>query len=219
MKSASAILAINASPRKNGHTVELLQTALRAASTQGAQTQLLHLADYDIRRCRGCYACARGSCPQRDEMPRLLADIHACQAGGLLYGAPVFNFNLPGLLIDFWNRKTGLSGYFRARDANRLDEWLALNRAWKVGAGIAQAAHSGGQKTALKHINFALLSEVERVLPGVAAHARHWDHALRDAERLGRAMARALQTNLGPYPLWQMPFVYKHLTCFEFPRP
>lgn len=213
------ILAINASPRKNGHTVELLQTALCSTSSQGVQTQLLHLADYDIHRCRGCYSCARGACPQRDEMPRLLADIDAFQADGLLYGAPVFNFNLPGLLIDFWNRKTGLSGYFQAREENRLDDWLTRNRAWKVGAGIAQAAHSGGQKTALKHINFALLSEVGRVLPGLAAHARHWDRALSAAERLGRDMTRALQMNQGMYPMWQMPFVYKHLTCFEFPRP
>lgn len=213
------ILAINGSPRKKGHTVELLESALGAARERGAQTTLIHLADYDIRHCKGCYACARSACSQRDDMPRLLADIQTCQADGALYGAPVFDFNLPGLLIDFWNRNTGMSGYFRAREEGKLNEWLARSRMWKAGAGIVQAGNSGGQKTALKHVDFKLLIEAERVLPGVAAHTRHWDRALRDATRLGHRLVRALEVDRGLYPLWQMPFIYKRLTCFEFPRP
>lgn len=212
-------VAINASPRKKGHTVELLEAALEAMGASGAETRLIHLADYDIQRCRGCYTCAHAACPQEDHMAQLLADIRGFQAGGLLYGAPVFNFNLPGLLIDFWNRKTGLSGYFRARQEGWVDEWLARNRIWKVGAGIVQAGHSGGQKTALKHVNFALLSEAERVLPGVAAHTRQWGRAIEDSARLGREMVSALGKVRGPHHVWQMPFVYKRLTCFEFPRP
>lgn len=149
----------------------------------------------------------------------LLTDIQNYQADALVYGAPVFNFNLPGLLINFWNRKTGMSGYFRAKEEGKMDEWLKQNRAWKVGAGIAQAGHSGGQKTALKHINFSLLGECERVLTGMAAHTRLWDKALEDADRLGRKLIGELEKNKGPYPLWQIPLIYKRLTCFEFPRP
>jgi len=212
------ILAINGSPRKKGHTIELLESALEAMQAGGAQTVIIHLADYNIQHCQGCYVCARGECPQQDDMARLLVDIRGCQADGLLYGAPVFDFNLPGLLIDFWNRKTGMSGYFRARKENKLNEWLVHSRMWKVGAGIVQAGHSGGQKTVLKHINFKLLIEAERVLPGVAAHTRRWDRALKDADRLGRRMLRALESSAGPYPLWQMLFIYKRRTCFEFPR-
>ncbi len=151
-------------------------------------------------------------------MSQLLIDIQSYQADALLYGAPVFNFNLPGLLINFWNRKTGMSGYFRAKEEGKIDEWLKQNRDWKVGAGIAQAGHSGGQKTVLKHINFSLLSECERVLTGIAAHTRDWDDALGDADRLGKKLIEELEKNKGQYPLWQMPFIYKRLTCFEFPR-
>lgn len=61
--------------------------------------------------------------------------------------------------------------------------------------------------------------EAKRVLPGVTAHTRNWDRGLQDATRLGRQMARTLDVNRGSYPLWQMPFVYKRLTCFEFPKP
>lgn len=213
------ILAINASPRKNGHTVELLETALEAAEKQGARSNLIHLADYDIGHCLGCYSCIKGACPQKDDMSQLLNDILDYRADGLLYGAPVFNFNLPGLLINFLNRKTGMTGYFKAREEGRVNEWLERNRVWKVGAGIVQAGHSGGQKTALKHVNFALLSECDRVLTGVAAHTRRWNRALADASRLGINLVRALEKNQGPYPLWQMPFIYRRLTCFEFPRP
>ncbi len=171
------ILAINGSPRKNGRTSELLETVLASAEKQGAQTCLIHLADYHIWHCRGCYTCIKSSCPQQDDMLRLLTDIRICQADALVYGAPVFNFNLPGLLIDFWNRKT-----------------------------------------ALKHINFSLLGECDRVLTGMAAHTRQWDKALEDADRLGKKLIKELEKNKGPYPLWQMPVIYKRLTCFEFPR-
>ncbi|MCX9010484.1 MAG: NAD(P)H-dependent oxidoreductase [Candidatus Methanoperedens sp.] len=171
-----------------------------------------------MEHCRGCYTCIKGSCPQQDDMLRLLTDIQSCQADALVYGAPVFNFNLPGLLIDFWNRKTGMSGYFRAKEEGKIEEWLKHNRAWKVGSGIVQAGHSGGQKTALKHINFSLLSECDRVLMGVPAHTRRWDKALEDTNRLGKSLIEELEKNKGPCPLWQMPFIYKRLTCFEFPR-
>ncbi len=212
------ILAINGSPKKNGHTAELLETVLASARKKSAQAWLIHMADYHIENCRGCYICIKGSCPQQDDMLRLLTDIQNYQADALVYGAPVFNFNLPGLLINFWNRKTGMSGYFRAKEEGKIDEWLKQNRAWKVGAGIAQAGHSGGQKTALKHINFSLLGECDRVLMGVAAHTRHRDIALEDADRLGKKLVEELEKNKGPYPLWQMPFIYKRLTNFEFPR-
>jgi len=213
------ILAINGSPRKSGHTVELMETMMASAREQGAQTCLIHLADYHIEHCGGCYTCIKGYCPQQDDMLRLLTDIQSCQADALVYGAPVFNFNLPGLLIDFWNRKTGMSGYFRAKEEGKMDEWLKQNRVWKVGAGIVQAGHSGGQKTALKHINFSLLGECDRVLTGMAVHTRQWDKALEDADRLGKWLIEELEKNKGPYPMWHMPFIYKRLTCFEFPRP
>ncbi len=74
------VLAINGSPRKSGHTVELLETALASAEKHGAQTFLIHLADYNIEHCRGCNACVKGSCPLQDDMLRLLTDIQSCQA-------------------------------------------------------------------------------------------------------------------------------------------
>ncbi len=140
------ILAINGSPRKNGHTAELLEAVLASARKKSAQTCLIHLAGYHIEHCRGCYMCIKGSCPQQDDMLRLLTDIQSCQADALVYGAPVFNFNLPGLLINFWNRKTGTSGYFRAKEEGKMDEWLKQNRAWKVGAGLPRQDTEEGKR-------------------------------------------------------------------------
>ncbi len=217
-KTHLKILAINGSPRKNGRTAELLETVLASVRKQGVQTCLIHLADYNIMHCRGCYTCIKTPCPQQDDMPRLLTDIYGINADALVYGAPVFNFNLPGLLINFWNRKTGMSGYFRAKEEGKMDKWLKQNRAWKVGAGIVQAGHSGGQKTALKHINFSLLGECDRVLMGVAAHTGHWDKAKEEADKLGGKLIQELEKSKGSYPMWQMPFIYRRLTCFEFPR-
>ncbi|MGA2380964.1 MAG: flavodoxin family protein [Spirochaetia bacterium] len=213
------LLAVNASPRRNGRTAELLTAALTAARGDDAEVKLIHLVDYDIRRCRGCYACVQGPCPQKDDMSRLLADMQAWTGGAVLYGAPVFNFNVPGLLVDYWNRKTGMSGYFRARHDGTVDSWLAHQRAWTVGGGMAQASHSGGEKVALRHLNFALLGEAARVFPGLAAHAREGQVVLARAAQLGRRLVAVSRRAQAPYPLGQMALVYKRRTCFEFPRP
>jgi hypothetical protein len=63
-----------------------------------------------------------------------LTDIPGYHADALVYGAPVFNFNLAGLVINIWNRKTDMSGYFRAKEEGKMDEWLKQSRAWKGGS-------------------------------------------------------------------------------------
>ncbi|SNQ60477.1 hypothetical protein [Candidatus Methanoperedens nitratireducens] len=47
---------------------------------------------------------------------------------------------------------------------------------------------------------------------------QRWDDAIEDADRLGKKLIGELEKNKGSYPLWQMPFIYKKLTCFEFPK-
>ena len=53
------ILAINGSPRKTWNTAKLLQSALKGAEDCGADTELIHLYDYDFNGCYSCLACKR----------------------------------------------------------------------------------------------------------------------------------------------------------------
>ena len=41
----NSVILMNASPRKNANTAQLLQEAQKGAQTAGAQTELIHLYD------------------------------------------------------------------------------------------------------------------------------------------------------------------------------
>ncbi len=45
------VIASNGSPRKTWNTATLLQHALEGAASQGAETKLYHLNDYDFKGC------------------------------------------------------------------------------------------------------------------------------------------------------------------------
>ena len=87
------VIAINGSPRKKWNTATLLQHALDGAASQGAETKLYHLADYDFRGCRSCFACKRigsssyGKCALRDGLTPILEEIDR-EADALIIGTP-----------------------------------------------------------------------------------------------------------------------------------
>lgn len=87
------IIAFNGSPRKNGNTAQLLRETLNATVELGATTDFVHLADLEMKGCRGCYACkiegkSRGRCVQQDDMTELYARIEAADA--VLFGTPIY---------------------------------------------------------------------------------------------------------------------------------
>ena len=61
------ILAINGSHRKGKNTALLLEFALEAAKTQGAETELLEITDLDIKPCTSCNKCLfKSECSIKD---------------------------------------------------------------------------------------------------------------------------------------------------------
>ncbi|MEI6423251.1 MAG: NAD(P)H-dependent oxidoreductase, partial [Lentisphaerota bacterium] len=50
-------IAFNGSPRKKWNTVTLIENALEGAASKGADTELVHLYDYDFKGCVSCLAC------------------------------------------------------------------------------------------------------------------------------------------------------------------
>jgi multimeric flavodoxin WrbA len=49
------ILAINGSPRKNWNTATILNSALEGAISVGAQTEMIHLYDFNYKGCISCF--------------------------------------------------------------------------------------------------------------------------------------------------------------------
>ncbi len=89
------VIAINGSPRKNWNTATLLQYALDGAASQGAETKLYHLIDYDFKGCRSCFACKRigsksyGKCAARDGLTPILEEIDQ-EADAFILGTPIY---------------------------------------------------------------------------------------------------------------------------------
>ena len=89
------VIAINGSPRKNWNTATLLQRALDGAASQGAETKLYHLIDYDFKGCRSCFACKKpggksyGKCAARDGLTPILEEIDQ-EADAFILGSPIY---------------------------------------------------------------------------------------------------------------------------------
>ena len=84
------VLAISGSPRPQGNTRLLLETALRALEGHGIATEYLSLHDKDIRPCLACMKCAqdKNRCAQEDDFMPVYEAMAA--ADGLIVGSPVY---------------------------------------------------------------------------------------------------------------------------------
>jgi len=84
------VLAVCGSPRPQGNTRLLLETALKVLEGHGIATEYLSLHDKDIRPCLACYKCAqdKNRCAQEDDFMPVFEAMTA--ADGLLVGSPVY---------------------------------------------------------------------------------------------------------------------------------
>lgn len=101
-------LFINGSPRKNWTTFKMLDSAIKGAADAGAETEIIHLYDYNVVGCKSCFACklknskTNGVCAIRDELRPLLEKAH--DADVIVMGSPVY-FSYPtGMLRSFMER-------------------------------------------------------------------------------------------------------------------
>lgn len=92
---------LNASPKNNGATQEILRT-LQEALPARVEAELACLGDYDIQYCLGCKACyGTHRCVRQDDMPALMDKLDAADI--LVIAAPSYWADVPGqfkVLID-----------------------------------------------------------------------------------------------------------------------
>ncbi|WP_291441120.1 flavodoxin family protein, partial [Desulfovibrio sp.] len=88
--------AVNGSPRKKRNTATVLGKALEGitAACPEAQTEMLHLYDYNYKGCISCFECKRlggksyGRCAVRDELAPVLEKLSL--ADGIIFGSPIY---------------------------------------------------------------------------------------------------------------------------------
>jgi len=108
MANKIKVLGINGSPRKYGNTYKLLEVALSTARALGAETELVHLYDYDIKPCIGCLSdeqlTCRYPCVIEDDGKELLDKI--LRNDGLIIATPVYWYGPSGHLKNLIDRMT-----------------------------------------------------------------------------------------------------------------
>lgn len=101
-------IAFNGSPRKGWNTETLLKHTLEGAASQGAETELIHLYDYNYKGCVSCFACKLkggknyGQCAFRDDLTPLLKKVK--DADALVLGSPVYFSDVTGAMRSLMER-------------------------------------------------------------------------------------------------------------------
>lgn len=125
--------AFNGSPSaENSATNRIISAFLKGAKQAGAQTEVYHLMHYDIKQCRGCFSCwfqTPGKCAIGDQMEELLKAY--ISADVVLFGSPVFSWNMTGLLKNFADRLVPLKSPMITQNDGDFDMKNASKREQK----------------------------------------------------------------------------------------
>lgn len=86
-------IALNASPRKNWNTAQILKSAADGARSAGSEVEYIDLYDLNFTGCRGCMLCKRKGaercrCYWKDDLTSVLSRVYGTDA--LLVGTPIY---------------------------------------------------------------------------------------------------------------------------------
>lgn len=100
-------LIINASPRKNRNTAQLLKKAEEGARDNGSETEYIDLFDLNFTGCRSCLICKlkdskRCHCYWNDDLSPLLDKIF--EADSVIIGSPIYLGDVTSQLIGLLER-------------------------------------------------------------------------------------------------------------------
>jgi len=175
------ILFINGSPRKNGRTVKYLKKVMKGVKKEGGKVKLMHLIDFKILPCLGCYSNSPKSCTfpckQKDDMEKIYPLL--LKANGMVLGSPSYWFSVSGLVKNFIDRVTCLEN-----NGDLLEG--------KIFASISSAEESGGDE--VSHYLISVFNEMGCIIPPFGTpffnekEIGTWQK--KDLEKLGRNIVR-----------------------------
>lgn len=103
------IVAINASPRENGNTEQLLNALLNQAKKNGAETKTYTINNLDIKACQGCFDCKeKAKCSINDDMLPIIDDIFDCDV--VVLASPIYMWQMTAQAKTFTDRLTPCIG-------------------------------------------------------------------------------------------------------------
>ena len=110
------VVIVNASPRKNFNTAQVLKEAQKGAEVCGAEVTYVNLIDLNFKGCMSCFACKRkginlnGLCAFKDELKPVLEKI--IQADAVIIGSPIYDFYPTGMFRNLAERMLFAGGSY-----------------------------------------------------------------------------------------------------------
>ena len=179
------ILGVVGSPRVEGNTERVVAEALKAAEEDGAETELLRLADRDVKPCDACLSCRKtGECRIPDDFNPVFEKM--AQADGIILASPVYFSSATPQMKAVIDR----AGYLSIAKGRVFEN--------KVGGAIAVARRAGQNFTFAQLLFFFLHQGM--IVPG----STYWNVAFGrnrgdvDKDEEGLRTAR----NLGKKMVW-----------------
>lgn len=174
------VLLINGSPHKEGNTYIALDEMRQVFTSEGVESQILHIGNQDIRGCIACRSCAKNGKCCFDDIVNESAHLFE-EADGLVVGTPVYYASANATLIAYLDRL-----FFSTHFDKRM----------KVGAAVA-AARRGGLTATFDELNKYFTICGMPVASGQywnGIHGREQGEAKEDAE--GLQQMRTLARNM-----------------------
>ncbi|MDE5554890.1 MAG: flavodoxin family protein [Muribaculaceae bacterium] len=180
------VIGVNGSARSDGNTAIIISKVFEPLNDAGIDTELIQLADYDVRPCRACFGCkGRGNCVFKgDDFAELFAKL--INSDGFILGSPVYSADVSAKMKAFLER----GGVVVATNPGLLR--------YKVGASVA-AVRRGGGMTTVDTMNHFMLNK-EMIIVG----STYWNMVYgRDAgDVLNDDEGMANMRNLGQNMAW-----------------
>ena len=125
------VLILNGSPHANGNTAIAVNELVKTFEAQGAQAEVCHIGNKDIRGCIACGKCGElGHCVFNDAVNEIAAKFE--EADGLVVASPVYYASANATLIACLDRL-----FFSTH----------FDKTMKVGASVVVARRGGCSAT------------------------------------------------------------------------
>ena len=192
------VLGIVGSSRKSGNTDLLVQKVLAGAQSQGLETRMLFLSDFQISHCCGCEKCRRLlRCTVDDGMQEIYPLLE--QAKGLVLGSPTYFYNVSGLTKSFIDRLYCYE-FFDKRDRS---VWLGLNEVAGIKYAVTVAVceqekeedmgfASEAMHLALKAVGYRVIEDVKAFHAFLKGDVNQQPEVLERAFASGKKLAQTL---------------------------
>ncbi len=136
------VLGLSSSVR-NGNSQGVLEAVLSGAKEAGAETELIRVADKDIKPCKGCGYCkteGAAACSIKDEMQEIYQKI--AEADAVVFASPVYFGRANSITLCLIDRMYAMLGAGFSSKIKAGKKFASVQTCGSNGAEVTDAIHA-----------------------------------------------------------------------------